>query len=394
MLHIMARTADVVIIGGGIVGASVAYHLRADGFGGRVVVVDRDLTHTWAATPASMGGVRTQFGVPSNVAMARYGLEFYARADEALAGAWGRPRVRFHRSGYLLLAHDANEAALRERIAAQRAIGVAVEWLAPEEIHRAAPALAVDGVRGAMWTRDDGYVSPRGGLQALVERSRELGASWLQDDVVGLQLEGDRATVRTRGEGAISAAAVVLAAGAWSRDVAALAGVELPVHALRRQACLVKLATPPVSRLPLVLDRADPIAFRSDTETEDHLIVSRQLPGEPAGFRFDWDIERFSAEILPRLRRYLPACGEPRLQRGWAGHYDVSPDDNPILGPHPDHPALLLAAGFSGHGLMLAPAAGRITSELIRLGRTDALDARPYRLGRFAEGEPISDPQI
>jgi glycine/D-amino acid oxidase-like deaminating enzyme len=390
----MATTADVVVVGGGIVGASVAYHLRADGFRGRVLVVDPDLTHARAATPASMGGVRTQYGVASNLALARYGLDFYASFDDALAGGWGQPRAHFRRRGYLLLAHPANEAALRARCAAQQAVGVGVEWLGPEEIRRVVPGLTVDGVAGALWTREDGYLSPRGALQGFVERSRELGAVWRQDEVVGLQLEGRQATVHVRGAGAVSTPLVVLAAGAWSREIAGLAGVELPVHPLRRQACLVKLGASPPAPLPMTLDRASNIAFRSDTETGDHLLVSRQLPGEPAGFRFDWDVESFGSFIAPRLRHYLPGCGEPRLQRGWAGHYDVSPDENPILGPHPEHPALLIAAGFSGHGLMLAPAAGRITSELVRLGRGQSLDPRPYRLSRFADGEPIVDPQI
>jgi glycine/D-amino acid oxidase-like deaminating enzyme len=390
----MAGTAQVVIVGGGIIGASVAYNLRADGLSGRVLVIDPDLTHRRAATPASMGGVRTQYGVPSNLAMARHGLDFYARFDEAMAGAWGRPRARFHRGGYLLLAHAANEADLRQRCADQRAIGVGVEWIVPDEIRRLVPALAPDGVAGALWTAGDGYLSPRGALQGFVERSRELGASYLQDEVVGLRLDGPRATVRTRSAGEFSTPAVVLAAGAWSRAVAALAGVELPVHPLRRQACLVQLAAPPSKRLPMTLDRQNNLAFRSDTDTDDHLLVSRQLPGEPSGFRFDWDVEAFAAHIAPLLRRYLPGSGEPRLQRGWAGHYDVSPDDNPILGPHPEHPTLLVAAGFSGHGLMLAPAAGKITSELIRLGRSETLDARPYRFARFAEGDPVPDPQI
>jgi glycine/D-amino acid oxidase-like deaminating enzyme len=390
----MTETADVVIAGGGIVGASVAYHLRAEGMTGRVLGLDPDLTHSRATTPASMGGVRTQYGVPSNLAMARYGLDFYARFDEAMAGGWGTPRARFHRGGYLLLAHAADEAAFRRRCDAQRRIGVAVEWLAPDDVRRVAPALGLDGVRGALWTAGDGYVSPRGALQGFVERSRELGAVWCQDEVVGLQLKGARATVRTRSGRSISTAAVVLAAGAWSRAVAALAGVELPVHPLRRQACLVQLPSPPAARLPMTLDRLNHLAFRSDSDASDHLLVSRQLPGEPAGFRFDWDVEGFAASIAPLLRRHLPGCGEPRLQRGWAGHYDVSPDENPVLGRHPEHPALLIAAGFSGHGLMLAPAAGKIASELIRLGRSDTFDVRPYRLSRFAEGEPIDDPQI
>jgi len=390
----MTATADVVIIGGGIVGASVAYHLGAERFPGRVLVIDPDLTYARATTPASMGGVRTQYSVASNLAMARYGLDFYSRFDDALGGAWGRPRAHFHRSGYLLLAHAVNEATLRERMAAQRSIGVGVEWLGPDEIRRAVPGLVPGAAVGALWTGGDGYVSPRGALQGLVERSRELGAGWLQDEVVGLQLEGERATVRTRGSGSVSTALVVLAAGAWSRDIAALAGVELPVLALRRQSCLVQLSCPLPARLPMVLDRADSIAFRSDTETDDHVLVSRQVAGEAPGFRFDWDVERFAAEIAPCLRRYLPGAGEPRLQRGLAGHYDVSPDENPILGRHPEHPALLIAAGFSGHGLMLAPAAGKMTSDLIRNGRSDTFDPRPYRLNRFAENDPIIDPQI
>ncbi len=390
----MAATADVVIVGGGIVGASVAYHLGAEGFTGRVLVVDRDLTHARATTPASMGGVRTQYAFAANLAMARYGLDFYARFDEALAGGWGTPAAGFFRAGYLLLAHPEHEAAVRRRGERQRRIGVAVEWLGPEEISRHVPALVPGGVAGALWTPGDGYVSPRGALQGLVERSRELGAAWRQDEVVGLQLEGARCTVRLAGLGPVSTAAVVLAAGAWSRAVAALAGLDLPVHALRRQACLVQLARPPVARLPMTLDRRHDLAFRSDSATDDHLLVSRQVRGEPAGFLFDWDVEGFAAVIAPLLRRYLPGCGEPRLQRGWAGHYDVSPDENPILGPHPEHPALLLATGFSGHGLMLAPAAGRLTAELIRRGRSETFDARPYRLGRFAEGDPVDDPQI
>lgn len=116
--------------------------LRAEGLAGRVLVVDPDLTHGRAAPLASMGGVRTQYGVASNLAVARYGLDFYARLDEAMAGGWGRPRARFHRGGYLLLAHEASEAALRRRCAAQQAIGVEVQWLAPDEIRRRGPAAA------------------------------------------------------------------------------------------------------------------------------------------------------------------------------------------------------------------------------------------------------------
>ena len=144
----------------------------------------------------------------------------------------------------------------------------------------------------------------------------------------------------------------------------------------------------------MILDRQYDISFRHDTETQDHLLVSRTIRDEPAGFNFDWDAAAFQSVIAPRLRHYLPTCGEPQLQRGWAGHYAVTPDENPILGQHPAYPHVFMATGFSGHGVMLAPATGKAMSELIQVGRSETLDIRPYRLERFASGDLIPDPQI
>ncbi|MGH8058626.1 MAG: NAD(P)/FAD-dependent oxidoreductase, partial [Candidatus Entotheonellia bacterium] len=160
-----------------------------------------------------------------------------------------------------------------------------------------------------------------------------------------------------------------------------------------RQACYVTLPRPLGYKLPMVIDSSD-VHFRHDTETDDHLILSYIIRDEPPGFNFDWDSSQFDAHILPAMRRRLPTCGDLQLQRGWAGHYEVTPDENPILGRHPEHPALFLATGFSGHGVMLAPATGKLLSEIIRLGRYETLDATPYRVERFATGALIPDPQI
>jgi glycine/D-amino acid oxidase-like deaminating enzyme len=143
----------------------------------------------------------------------------------------------------------------------------------------------------------------------------------------------------------------------------------------------------------MVIDRSD-VHFRPDTETDDHLLVSYIIRDEPPCFNFDWDDEKFDEHILPTLHHRLPLCDNLRLQRGWAGHYAVTPDENPILGPHPDLPGLFVATGFSGHGVMLAPASGKVLSEMIRLGHYETIDATPYRLERFVTGELISDPQI
>jgi glycine/D-amino acid oxidase-like deaminating enzyme len=144
----------------------------------------------------------------------------------------------------------------------------------------------------------------------------------------------------------------------------------------------------------MILDRVRDISFRHDTETDNHLQITRTIRDEPPGFNFDWDAEAFATHIAPVLRHYLPTCGEVQLQRGWAGHYAVTPDENPILGPHPEYPRLFMAIGCSGHGLMLAPATGKVLSEFIRLGHTETLDGHPYRLERFATGDLIVDPQI
>jgi FAD-dependent oxidoreductase domain-containing protein 1 len=390
----MAQTADVVLIGGGIIGASIAYHLRQDGFAGRILVIERDTTYARAATPMSLGGVRQLYGVPCNIRLARYSLEFYERFDEVMSGGWGRAQAHFHQRGYLLLLDDQNRDAWFRRYEVQRQLGVEVEVLPPGQVHELFPHLYMGDVSYALFSQRDGYVNPRGALQGFVERSRELNCTWLQDEVIGFApASGQTFNVQTRMSGDISTPAVVIVSGAWAQHVAGLAGISLPVQPVRRQACYVTLANPPGYKLPMVIDRSN-VHFRHDTETDNHLLVSYIIRDEPPGFNFDWDSAQFEAHILPTLRRRLPACGDIQLQRGWAGHYAVTPDENFILGQHSELPGLFMATGCSGHGVMLAPAIGKVLSEAIRLRRYETLDATPYRLGRFATGELISDPQI
>ena len=391
----MAQTAEVVIIGGGIVGASIAYQLRQDGLTGRILVIERDSTYARAATPMSMGGVRQQYSVPCNIAMARYGVAFYEHFDEVMAGAWGTPQAHFHQRGYLILMHPTTQEALRRRYDLQRQLGVEVTLLSPEDVRELVPHLNIEEITGGVYGYRDGYLNPRGALQGFVERSRELGCTWVQDDVMSFGPAGSQSmSVQLQHRGTITTPALVIAAGAWTRQLAALAGLDLPVLPVRRQGCYVTLPTVLGYKFPMILDRVRDIPFRHDTETDNHLQITRTIRDEPPGFNFDWDAEAFATHIAPVLRHYLPTCGEVQLQRGWAGHYAVTPDENPILGPHPEYPRLFMAIGCSGHGLMLAPATGKVLSEFIRLGHTETLDGHPYRLERFATGDLIVDPQI
>jgi glycine/D-amino acid oxidase-like deaminating enzyme len=382
-------------MGGGIIGASIAYHLLQEAPKQRVLVIEQDMTYGRAATPMSMGGIRQQYSVPCNIALARYGVEFYTHFDTRMAGAWGVPQAHFHQRGYLILMHASNQSALQRRYELQRQLGVEVERLSPAAMRELIPCLCTDDLRGGIYGYRDGYLNPRGALQGFVEAARELGCTWLQDEVTSFALPTDQeATIQTHQSGTIVTPTLVITAGAWTQRLAALAGIDLPVVPVRRQACYVTMPNLPSEKLPMVLDRQHDISFRHDTETQDHLLVTRTIRNEPAGFNFDWEAAAFHSVLAPLLRHYLPTCGEPQLQRGWAGHYAVTPDENPILGAHPEYANLFMAVGFSGHGVMLAPATGKAIAECICLGRSQTFDIRPYCLERFASGDLIIDPQI
>ncbi len=391
----MESTADVIIMGGGIIGASIAYHLRReDPSLGRVVVIEQDWTYARAAAPMSMGGIRQQYSAACNVALARYSLPFYEQFDDLMTGAWGIPQAHFHQRGYLVLMHEENQDRLRQKYETQRALGVEIELLSPDAIREFLPHLNVEAIVGGLYGPRDGYLNPRGALQGFVEQSRELGCQWVQDEVLDFQPESGQAKVQTRYHGTLTTPQLVISTGAWTQRLAALANIELPVQPVRRQGCYVTLPTQVGYKFPMVLDRIRDISFRHDTETDNHLLMSRTVRDEPPGFNFDWDVDAFEREIRPMMQHYLPDCGEVQLQRGWAGHYGITPDENPIFGQHPAHACLYMAVGFSGHGVMLAPAAGKIISELLLRGRSETLDAHPYRLERFATGDLIHDPQI
>src|SRR5688572_1302159 len=194
----MTQTAEVVLIGGGIIGASVAYHLRQDGFSGRILVIERDTTYARAATPMSLGGIRQLYGMPCNIRMARYSLQFYERFDELMSGGWGQAQAHFHQRGYLLLLDEQNREASLRNYEVQRQMGVEVDMLPPGQVHDLFPYLYVEDVSHAVYSRRDGYLNPRGTLQGFVERSRELHCTWLQDEVVSFARNAEGTfTVRT-----------------------------------------------------------------------------------------------------------------------------------------------------------------------------------------------------
>lgn len=386
-------TADVVIVGGGVMGSSVAFHLRAGGFPGRVVVVERDLTYRQASSALSVGGIRQQFGAEINVRLARQSLAFYERFAEVMAVGGEGPDIGFRRRGYLFLADQAGWPALRARAQRQRSWGAEVEVLEGAEVLRVVPDLDPEGIAGAAFGPRDGYLDPSAVLQGFARTARALGAAYVEDEVVGLQVAGGRvAGVGLRRGGPLAAPIVVNAAGPWAGQVARLGGVDLPVRPVRRQVYVGAPARALGYDLPLVIG-PDGLYFRS--ETGGRILCGKSFAFDPQAFDFTWRRDLFEAELWAPLARRLPACQQFRLERGWAGLYDENPvDHNAIVGQHPELAGLYCINGFSGHGFQQAPAAGRGLAELILHGRFTSLDLAPLSPARFRGGPLVIEEAV
>jgi glycine/D-amino acid oxidase-like deaminating enzyme len=366
-------------------GSAVAYFLCADGHTGRVLVVERDLTFRHASSGLSVGGIRQQYGTAVNIHLSRASLEFYEGFSEHMQVRGNRPDIAFRQRGYLFLVDAAHWASMQRWHRVQREHGVEVALLTPGEARELVPDLNLEGIHGASFGWRDGHLDPGSVLQAFVRKARDLGAEYLEDEVIGIGMRGGGVTgVVTRRSGIIASATVVNAAGPWAGAVARLAGLRLPVEPVRRQVYVFEPERALPYDLPLVID-ASGIYFRH--ETGGRVLTGRSFADDPHAFDFTWDRERFVTGIWPDLARRMPCFQRLRLQRGWAGLYDMNVvDQNAILGAHSEVRGLFCIAGFSGHGFQQAPAAGRGLAELIRADRFLTLDLSPLTPSRFATG--------
>ncbi len=386
-------TADVVIIGGGVMGSAVAYFLREVGFGGNVLVVERDLTYRYASSALSVGGIRQQYGSAINIRLSRVSLEFYERFADHLAVGGERPDITLKHRGYLFLVEAAQWPVMQRWHRLQRDHGVEVALLTPEEVRRVAPELNLDGIHGASYGWRDGTLDPASAFQGFAKKARSLGVAYLEDEVISVGVAHGRITgVTVRRGGGISAGVVVNAAGPWAGAVARFAGVDLPVVPVRRQVYIFHPATPLSADLPLVIDPSG-VYFRP--ETGGHLLVGRSFEDDPHAFDFTWDRDRFFTGVWPLLGHRVPACGTGGLERGWAGLYDMNVlDQTAIVGEHPEVRGLFCITGFSGHGLQQAPAAARGLAELLATGSFQTLDLSALTPARFATGALLPEDAV
>jgi sarcosine oxidase subunit beta len=387
----MAKSADVVIIGAGIVGSSIAFHLTEAGVR-NVLVVERETRQGLGSTGKSMGGVRAQFATDVNIRMSIYSIPFFARFEEATGHPSGyKPR------GYLFMAtQDGHMKYLRKNIARQQALGLKnVELLSPGDIRKVLPQLRSDDIIGGSLCPTDGFVDPESVMTGFMARAIERGAElWRGAEVTAICTDHSSQVVsgvRTT-NGDVQAPIVVNAAGPWAAAVARMAGAELPVQPLRRMLVLTEPFSGLPERLPMIIDMSTGWHFRQEGLG---LLMAWADPDQQPGFRADFDpafIEKILTHAAARVPDFANLAVNPR--RCWAGLYEMSPDHHAILGPAPEVRGFYFANGFSGHGVMHSPATGRIIADLIVHGETHVIDARDLNVQRFAEGRAIEETAI
>ena len=392
---------QVVVIGGGAVGASVAMFLKRLGAGAvQVRVVEADPGLAQASSARSAGSIRQQFGNPVNVQMSAFGHQLVRDADAWLAVDGAPVQVGFVPGASLFLSGADGAPGLREQHAAQCAAGAEVALLSPGETARRFPwldtadlALASLGLAGEGWLDGDAFA------RALASKARALGAVWQRDRVVGFERAGGRLlAARLQGGGRLAGDVFVNAAGPWAGALGRLAGLHVPVHARRRTvfAMTCPTALPPT---PLVVDPSG-TWFRSDGDgARPGAPVQRFIGGwspgagddDPDDLPLDApDLQQFDERVWPALARRVPAFEALRVQGAWAGYYEVHPlDHNALIGPHPDCANFWLCNGFSGHGLQHAPAAGRGVAECLLHGAWQTLDLSAFDPRRGRDGRPF-----
>jgi len=378
-------TADVIIIGAGIMGASTAYHL-ARRRAGRIVVLERD-TVCSGSTALASGGIRHQYANRIGIELTTHSIQTYERF-EAEFGV--DPQFRQH--GYLILVTTEAQLAQAERnVALQRSLGVDVQLLSPGETRRLCPYLRTDDLRGATYSPRDGYADPYLATTAIAARARELGVVIETEcEVVGFDREARRVRGVTTKRGTVTAPVVVIAAGTWSGLVGRLAGVDIPVSPLRRSKFITREF--PFDRIPaetpFVIDPHQGVSMRREGAG---ILMGIGRKGEAGSFgtETDWSL---TEPLVERIVRRVPILAEAELMRAWTGLYEMTPDQTGIVSAVPDVSGLYVIAGFSGHGFMHGPIAGQLMAELILDGRATTVDITPLGLERFARGEAVVEP--
>jgi len=382
--------ADIVIIGGAIVGSSVAYFLREEGFRGSIALIERDPQFTYSATTLSAASIRQQFSAPENIRLSQFTLGLF-RDLKARFGA--DAEIAFRERGYLILAGPGGLPILKANHEVQRAEGADIVLEDAEALTRRFSWLSGEGISaGAYGLSGEGWFDAHALLSLFRKALKTMDVDLITAEVAGIQRTGERVTAVTLADGTrIAAGTIVNAAGPNAGRVAAMAGLALPVEP-RKRSVFVFEARDRIDDLPLLVDpsgvwvRAEGAVYiTGGAESEDG-----EHAADPADFEPEWSL--FEDVIWPALATRIPAFEAIKAGRAWAGHYDYNTlDQNAVIGPHPQVANFVFANGFSGHGLQQAPAVGKALAELVVQGGYRTVDCAAFGYDRVAAGRPFRE---
>ena len=373
----LPRRASVVVVGGGVIGTSVAFHLAEAGVPD-VVLIERDELAAGSTSKAA-GGVRAQFSDALNVQLG-------ARSLRAFADFGARPghEIDFRPVGYLfLLSREQDVAAFERSIALQNRLGVPSRLLDPSEAARLSPPIDADGLLAAAFSPEDGLATPEAVVQGYAAGARRHGAHIeTACELLAVRVRGEELQAAVTSKGVVETPALVCAAGAWSRRVGEMVGVDLPVTPYRRQVLVTEPLPGLPERLPMTIDFASSFYFHREG---DGLLMGMSLEDEPPGFNLARD-DAWIPRLAEVLARRAPSLAEVGVAGGWAGLYEVTPDHNALIGEAARPARLLYATGFSGHGFLQGPAVGEVVRDLF-LGRSPEVDVTPLAVDRFQQAK-------
>ena len=384
------QSFDIVIVGGAIVGSSVAWALREEGFAGSIAVIERDPQFASAATTLSCASIRQQFSIPENIRLSRYTLGLFRRLKEEFGPD---ADIGFHERGYLILAGPEGLPILKANHAVQMKQGADIVLEDAEALKRRFPWMSGEGITaGAYGLSGEGWFDAHAYLQLFRKALRTRDVALLTGQVAAIGRAGDRLTSVTLDTGEkLSAGLVVNAAGTNAGRVAAMAGIDLPVEP-RKRSVFVFEARERIADMPLLVDPSGiyvrpegSVYITGGAESEE-----TDGPASPEDFEPDWNL--FEETIWPVLATRIPAFEAIKATRAWAGHYDYNTlDQNAVIGRHPQVTNLIFANGFSGHGLQQAPAVGRAVAELVVHGGYRKIDCSAFGYERIAQRRPYRE---
>ena len=387
--------SQIVIVGGGAVGSSIAYFLRLSDPTVDVLVIERDPSYARASSALSAASIRQQFSTKLSVQMSQFGIEFLRSVGQRLSVQGNEPTVDLHENGYLFLGTSNGIANLREIQSLSTSLGADIRFLEVPAIRALFPLLNTDDLAGGtLGTTGEGWFDGYGLMQAFRKKAQSLGAQYIAQEVAGLVKDGDRVTSVTTSDGkSYHTDVVVNAAGAWSREIAGMMGIDLPVYARRRS--IFNFRSPvQLDSFPLVIE---PNGVYWRTEGDGYICgvgpdPLKDLDDLPLS---EVDHELFEEVIWPTLASRVSGFEALRVQNSWSGYYEYNVFDcNAIIGRHPAVSNCIFANGFSGHGLMQSPATGRGVSELILTGRYTSLDLSSIGFERILSDTPMVEKHV